>query len=139
MREAAVQNWTGTEVKNIAVADLVKNYRQIASRIIAESFNTPKTVVLWMLKEDLEKMQLCASFVPHSLTPEKMEDQVRLAKVLSRWQMQTKISLTKLLWERGLGVLPMTPKQSDKVPTGLVRLPLGRRNRNSKSPASRPY
>jgi hypothetical protein len=37
---------------------------------------------------------------------------------------QTKIFLTKLLWER-LGVLPVTPKQSDRVLNGLVRHPLG--------------
>jgi hypothetical protein len=41
---------TRTEV-NIA-ADLVKNGRRIVSRIIAESLNIPKTVVLRTLKED---------------------------------------------------------------------------------------
>jgi len=35
-------------------------------------------------------------------------------------------------------VLPMTPKQSDRVLNGLVRHPLGRWNWNSKGPASRP-
>jgi DNA-binding IscR family transcriptional regulator len=39
-----------TEV-NIA-ADLAKNDRQIASRMIAESLNIPKNVVLQILKED---------------------------------------------------------------------------------------
>jgi hypothetical protein len=33
-------------------ADLVKNYRRIASRMIAESVNIRKTVVLRILKED---------------------------------------------------------------------------------------
>jgi hypothetical protein len=32
--------------------------------------------------------------------------------------------LTKLLWEMGPGVLPMTPKQSDRVLNGLVKYPL---------------
>jgi len=41
-----------------------------------ESLNIPKTVVLWILKEDLEKRKLCAHFVLHSLTPEQREDQV---------------------------------------------------------------
>jgi hypothetical protein len=64
-------------VVNIAaVADLVKNDRQIASRMIAESLNIPKTVVLQILKEDLGKRKLCARFVPHSLTPEQREDRV---------------------------------------------------------------
>jgi len=44
--------------------------------MIAESWNIPKTVVLWILKGDLGKRKLCAHFVPHSLTPEQREDQV---------------------------------------------------------------
>jgi hypothetical protein len=44
--------------------------------MIAESLNIPKTVVLWILKEDLGKRRLCAHFVPHSLTPEQREDRV---------------------------------------------------------------
>jgi hypothetical protein len=67
---------TRTEVNIAAVADLVKNDRRIASRMIADSLNIPKTVILWILKEDLVKRKLCASFVPHSLTPEQKEDGV---------------------------------------------------------------
>jgi len=37
---------TRTEVNIAAVADLVKNNHQIASRMIVESLNSPKTVVL---------------------------------------------------------------------------------------------
>jgi len=55
---------------------MVKNDCQIASRIIAESLNIPKTVDLWILKEDLGKRKLCACFVPHSLTPEQREERV---------------------------------------------------------------
>jgi hypothetical protein len=44
--------------------------------MIAESLNIPKTVVLWILKEDLGKRKLCAHFVLHSLTPEQREDRV---------------------------------------------------------------
>ena len=67
---------TRTEVNIAAVADLVKNYRRIASRMIAESFNIPKTVVIRILKGDLGKRRLCARFVPNSLTPEQREDRV---------------------------------------------------------------
>jgi histone-lysine N-methyltransferase SETMAR len=67
---------TRTEVNIAAVADLVKNDRRIASRMIAKSLNIPKTVVLRILKEDLGKRKLCARFVPHSLTPEQREDRV---------------------------------------------------------------
>ena len=67
---------TRTEVNITAVADLVKNDSQIASRMIAESLNVPTTVVLWILKEDLGKRKLYARFVPHSLTPEQREDRV---------------------------------------------------------------
>jgi hypothetical protein len=58
---------TQTEVNIAAVAaDLVKNDRRNALRMIAESLNIPKTVVLRILKEDLGKRKLCARFVPHS-------------------------------------------------------------------------
>ena len=44
--------------------------------MIAESLNIPKTVVPWILKEYLGNSKLCASFVPHSLTPEQRVDRV---------------------------------------------------------------
>jgi len=44
-----------TEVNIDDVADLVKNDRRIASRMIAASLNIPKTVVLRFLKENLGK------------------------------------------------------------------------------------
>jgi len=65
---------TRTEVDIAAVADLVKNDRRIASKMIAESLNIPKAVVLQILKEDLGNRKLCARFVPHFLTPEQRED-----------------------------------------------------------------
>jgi hypothetical protein len=43
---------TRTEVNIAAVADLFKNDRRIASRMIAESLNIHKTAVLRILKED---------------------------------------------------------------------------------------
>jgi hypothetical protein len=67
---------TRTEVNIAAVADLVKNDHQFASRMITETLNIPKTVVLRILEEDLGKRKLCAHFVPHSLTPEQREDRV---------------------------------------------------------------
>jgi hypothetical protein len=66
-----------TEVNVAAVADLVKNDRRSASRMIAESLNIPRTLVLRILEGDLGKRRLCAHFVPHSLTPlEQREDRV---------------------------------------------------------------
>ena len=67
---------TRTEVNIAALADLVKNDRRIASRMIAESLNIHKTVVLRILKQDLGKRKMCARFVPHSLTSEQREDRV---------------------------------------------------------------
>ena len=67
---------TRTEANIAPVADFVKNGRRIASRMIPESLNIPKTVVLRILKEDLGKRKLCACFAPHSLTPEQREDRV---------------------------------------------------------------
>jgi hypothetical protein len=63
---------TRTEVNIAALADLVKNGLRIASRMIAEPSNISKTVVLRILKEDLGKRKLCARFVPHSLTPDRV-------------------------------------------------------------------
>ena len=83
--------WTRTEVNIAAVPDLAKNYLRIASRMIAESLNFPKTVVLWILKEDLGKRKLCARFVPHCLTPEQGKIESHHAKTLSRWPTQTNI------------------------------------------------
>ena len=115
---------TRTEVNIAAVADLVKNDRRIASRMIAESLNIPKTVVLRILKEDLGKRKLCARFVPHSLTPEQREDRVTSCQDIIAMADADKIFFNKIV----MGVLPMTPKQSDRVLNGLVRHPLGRRN-----------
>jgi len=64
---------TRTEVNSAAVADLVKNDSRIASRMIAESLNFLRTVVLRILKEGLGKRKLYVRFVPHFLTPEQRE------------------------------------------------------------------
>jgi len=67
---------TQTEVNITAFADFVENDSRIASRMIAESLNIPKTVVLRILKEDLGKRKLCTRFVPRSLTAEQREDRI---------------------------------------------------------------
>jgi hypothetical protein len=67
---------TRTEVNIAAVADLVRNDRRIASRMIAECLNIPKTVVFRILKDYLGKRVLCARFAPHCLTPEQREHRV---------------------------------------------------------------
>ena len=118
---------TGTEVNIAAVADLVINERRIVSRMTAESLNVPKTLVLRILKEDLGKRKLCAGYVPRSLTPEQREDRVTSWQDIIAMADAHKDVLTKLLREMRPGVLPMTPKQSDRVLNGLVRHPLGRR------------
>ena len=80
---------TWTEVNIAVVADLVKNDGWIASRMIAESLNIPKTVELQILKEDLGNRKLCAHFVhtPWHLSKGKIKS--HLAKTLSRWPIQT--------------------------------------------------
>ena len=94
--------------------------------MIAESSNIPKTVVLWILKEDLGKRKMCARFVPHSLTPERREYQVTSCQdIIAMADADKNFFFTKLLREMSPGVLPMTLKQSDRVLSGLVRHPLG--------------
>jgi len=88
---------TRTEVNIAAVADLVKNDHRIASRMIAESLNIPKTVVLWILKEDLGKRKLCARFVPHCLTPEQREDRVTSCQDIIAMADADKIFLNKII------------------------------------------
>jgi len=119
---------TLTEVNIAAVADLVKNDRRKTSRMIEESLNIPKTVVLRILKEDLGKRKLCARFVPHSLTPEQREDRVTSCQDIIAMADADKNMLTKLLREMKPGVLPMTPKQSDRFLNVLLRHSLVRRN-----------
>jgi histone-lysine N-methyltransferase SETMAR len=119
---------TRTAVNIAAVADLFKNDRRIASRMIAESLNIPKPVVLRILKEDLGKEKLCARFVPHCLTPEQREDRGTSCQNTIARAGADKNFLTKLLREMRPGVLTVTPNQSDRVLNGLVRHPLGRRN-----------
>jgi hypothetical protein len=66
--------------------------------------NIANTAVLRILLEDLGKGNFCASFVPHSLTPEQN-------------------FLNKIITGLRPGVSLMTPKQSDRVLNGLVRYP----------------
>jgi len=88
---------TRTEVNIAPVADLIKNDRRIASRMIAESLNIPKTVVLRILKEDFGKRKLYASFVPHSLTPEQREDRVTFCQDIIAMADADKIFFNKII------------------------------------------
>jgi len=56
---------TRTVVNFAAVADLVKNDRRFASRMIEESLQIPKTIVLRILKEDLGKRR-CVQVLFHT-------------------------------------------------------------------------
>jgi hypothetical protein len=66
--------------------------------------NIPKTEVLRILKEDLGKRKVCARFVPHSVTPEKREDQDTSCQDIIAMA-DANIFLTKLLREMRPGVL----------------------------------
>jgi histone-lysine N-methyltransferase SETMAR len=90
---------TRTEVNIATVADFVKNDRRIVSRMIVKSLNTPKTVVLQILKEDLGKRKLCTRFVPHSLTSEQRKDRVTSCQDIIAMADEDKFFLTKLLRE----------------------------------------
>jgi len=130
---------TRTEVKIAAVADLVKNDRWIASTMIAESLNIPKTVVLWILKEDLEKRAVCTFCSILIDTSAKGRSSHILPRHYHDGRCRQNFFFTILLQKMRPSVLPMTLKQGDRVLNGLVRHCLGRRNWNSKGPASRPH
>ena len=60
---------------NIAAVDkMVKEDRNVTSRLIADTLGIPKTVVLRTLREDLKKRKLCSRFVPHALTREQTDE-----------------------------------------------------------------
>jgi hypothetical protein len=130
---------TRTEVRNVVVADLVKNDRRKASRMIAEYLKKPKTIVHWILKEDLGKIKLCSGFVPHSLTPEERKDQVTSCRGIVEIDDADKNFFNKIIMGDDTWCCAMTPKQSDRVLNGLVIHPLSRRNGNSKRSTSRSY
>ena len=73
-REVAVQNRLELSSTLLLLVFWSKMTCRIASRMIAESLNNPKTVVLRFLKEGLGKRKLCTRFVQHSLTLEQRED-----------------------------------------------------------------
>ena len=108
---------TQTELNIAAVADLVKSDRRITSRMITESLNIPKTVVLQILKEDLGKRKLCAGFIPCSLKPEWREDRVTSCHDNIVMADADRNFLTKLLRETWC-FLPLTLEQSDRVLNG---------------------
>ena len=62
----------------VAVDKIVKEDRNVTSRLIADTLGIPKTVVLWILRENLKKRKLCSRFFPQALT-RKQRDQ-RVAK-----------------------------------------------------------
>ena len=114
---------TRTEVNIAAVADLVKNDRQIASRMMAESSNIPKTVVLRILKEDLGKRKLCARFVPHSFTPQQREDRVTSCQDIIAMADADNTFFNKIIM--GHETWCFAPEKRDRVLNGLVRHLLG--------------
>jgi len=108
---------TQTEVNIAAVADMVKNDHRIASRMIAESLNIPKTVVLRILKEDLGKRKLCAHVVPYSLTSDLREDRVTSCQDIIATANADKIFFNKIITgdeTRCFAYDPETKRQSSK-------------------------
>ena len=62
---------------NIATVDkMVKEDRNMMSRLTADTLSIWKTVVLQILREDLKKRKLCSRFVLHALTQEQTDKRV---------------------------------------------------------------
>ena len=55
---------------------MVKEDQNLTSRLTADTLIIPKTVVLWILREDLKKRKMCPRFVPHAPTREQMDERV---------------------------------------------------------------
>ena len=103
---------THTEVNIAAVADLVKNDRRIASIMLAEYLNIPKTVVLWILKENLGQEKVVCTFLPHSLTPEQRGDRITSCQNIIAMADADKNCFNNIITKIRPGVLPVT---SNKV------------------------
>jgi hypothetical protein len=119
---------TRNEVNIAVVAGMVKKLPSNRIKNDSRIFEHPKNCSSSDSEKDLGKRKLCASFVPHPLTPEHREDRVTSCQDIIAMADADKNFLTKLLREMRHGVLPMTTKQSDRVLKGLVRHPLDRRN-----------
>jgi len=65
-----------TDDNMAAVDKMAKEDRNMTSRLRADTLGIPKTVVLWILRDDLKKRKLCSTFVPHALTREQMDERV---------------------------------------------------------------
>jgi hypothetical protein len=129
---------TRTEVNVDAGADLFKNDHRIASRMIAESLNIPKTIVLWILKEDLWNRKLCACFVPHSLTPEQREDRVTSCQDIITMDNADKNFSNKIITGDETWCSDCAPETKQQSSEWVGESSPSRRNWNSKSPTSRP-
>jgi hypothetical protein len=96
---------------------LVKNDHWITSRMIAESLNIMKTIVLQILKEDLGKRMLWAYFVRHSLTPEQREDRVTSCQDIIAMADANKNFFNKIFrgdWDLVFCLWPQTKLQSSE-------------------------
>jgi hypothetical protein len=120
---------TRTEVNIAAVADLLKNDRRIASRMITESLNIPETAVLRILKENLGKRKLCARFVPHSLTLEKREDRViYYHDIIMMADAKKKNVFNKIITGDETWCIAYDPETKRQISEFVVKYTLGRRN-----------
>lgn len=65
--------------------------------MIASTLAIPKTVVLRILSEDLEKGKLCARFVPHFLRRDQMDDRVMIDD--NNFKTRSSPAMTENLWK----------------------------------------
>jgi len=86
-----------------AVDKMVKEDRNVTSRLIADTMGIPKTVVLRILREDLKKRKLHSRFVPHEPTREQMDERVAAWQDLSNMTNGDKNFLEKVIARRRPG------------------------------------
>jgi hypothetical protein len=82
---------------------------------MVESLNISKTAGLRILKGDLGKRKLCACFVPRSFTPKRRENRVTSCQCIIALADADKKHFNKIMRKIRPDILPMTPKQSDRV------------------------
>jgi hypothetical protein len=106
--------------------------------MIAESLNIPKTVVLWILKEDLGKRKLCARLIPHSLTLQQRENRVTSCRDIIAVANANKIFFNKIITGDETWSFAYDPKTKPESSEWVGKTFPWLKKLNSKGPASRP-
>jgi len=116
-----------------AVQKMIKEERNVMSRLIAYTLGIPKTVVLRFLREYLKKRKLCSRFDPHAPTREQMDERVAACQDLLNMINGDKNFLDKVTTGDESWRFAYDPEKSVRDPNGLANILHHRRKCASKN------